>query len=381
MDAGITPGGSDLVQRAKGMILAPRDEWPRIVAEAKPVPAIFSGYVLPLAAIGPVAGLIGGQVFGYGQFITYRPTLAASLGTAVLAFVLALVGIAVLTLIAEFLAPKFGGVANRAGAFRLVAYGSTAAWLVGVFGLVPSLAFFGLLGLYSIYLFYTGAGPTMQVPADKAAGYTAVTIVCAVLLSLVVSPITVAVLGLFGAGVTASADAGGTISLPDGRKVDLGDTQKFAKRMEDAASGKLPPVSASKLQELLPATINGYTRGETSSGSVDQLGSSAEGRYAAGDKQIVLKIVDMSAMGALAGMGAAMGVEQNREDADSYEKTATIDGQIRIEEWNRKTGQGRYAVMVASRFMIEAQGNPGSIDELRAAVAMIDQDDLEDLVD
>ena len=54
---------------------------------------------------------------------------------------------------------------------------------------------------------------------------------------------------------------------------------------------------------------------------------------------------------------------------------------MRIEEWNRKTGQGRYAVMVGNRFMIEAQGNPGSVEELKAAVAQIDQEDLEDLLD
>lgn len=381
MDAGVTPGGSDLVDRAKGMILSPRDEWPRIATEGKSAADIVKGYVLPLAAIGPVAGLIGGQVFGYGAFITYRPTLVASIGTAIVSFVLTIVGVLVLTLVAELLAPKFNGVADRGNAFRLVAYGATAAWLVGVFGLIPSLAFFGILGLYSIYLIYTGATPMMKVPPEKAAGYTAVTMLCAVLLSLVVSPVTVAVMGAFGVGAAATADAGGTVTLPGGGKIDVGDTQKFAKQMEDAANGKIPPVPASKLQELLPPTVNGFTRAETSSGSVGQLGSTAEGRYAAGDKQIVLKIVDMTAMGALAGMGAAMGVEQNREDADSYEKTGTVDGQMRIEEWNRTTGQGRYAVVVGNRFMIEAQGNPGNIDELKAATALIDQDDLEDLLD
>lgn len=373
MDAGITPGGSDLVQRAKGMILAPRDEWPKVVAEAKPASEIFKTYVLPLAAIGPVAGLIGGQLFGYGTIITYRPTLAASLGTAAIAYALTLLGVVALSLIVDFLAPKFGGVADRANALRLVAYGSTAAWVVGVFGLVPSLAFFGLLGLYSIYLFYTGAAPLMKVPNDKAVGFTAVTILGAIVVSLLISPITLAVMGAFGAGAVTAVDAGGTLALPGGGKIDVGE-------IEEAANGKRPPVPAASLQDLLPATVNGYTRSEISSSSVGQLGSTAEGRYTADDKQIVLKIVDMSAMGAIAGMGAAMGVEQSREDADSYERTATVDGQLRIEEWNRKTGQGRYAVTVGKRFMVEAQGNPGNVEELKAAVTQIDQDDLEDLL-
>ena len=65
---------------------------------------------MPLAAIGAVAGLIDGQVFGYGAFgISYRPALAAGVVTALVTYGLTLVFVYLLALIIDLLASKFGG--------------------------------------------------------------------------------------------------------------------------------------------------------------------------------------------------------------------------------------------------------------------------------
>ena len=71
-----------------------------------------------------------------------------------------------------------------------------------------------------------------------------------------------------------------------------------------------------------------------------------------------------------------MNVQQSREDADSYSKTATVDGQLQTEEWNKATGSGKFSRMVANRFTIEAEGSAASINELKSAVATVDPDDL-----
>ena len=64
-----TPGGlppsHSLVDRAKSIVLQPKAEWPVIDAEPTTIRDIYMGYVLPLAAIGPVCQLIGGQLCGY----------------------------------------------------------------------------------------------------------------------------------------------------------------------------------------------------------------------------------------------------------------------------------------------------------------------------
>lgn len=381
MEQGSGVTANPLVARAKAIILTPKDEWLKIAGETQSSSEIFTRYVIPLAAIGPVAGLIGGQIFGYGAFgFSWRPGIFAALGTAVISFLLTLVGVVILTFIAEFLAPKFGGEGNRPQAFKLVAYGSTAAWLAGIFGLIPSLGFFGLLGLYSIYLYYTGASPVMKVPQDKAAAYTAVTILCAILLAFIVTPITAAVTGLFFAGSTYSAgDASGKINLPGGGTLDVDKAEEFGKRMEDAASGKIVPVSAAQMQAMLPGSIGAYQRTATESAAMGQMGSQASATYESGPHRFTLKIVDMSAMGALAGMGAALGVEQSREDAESYERTQTVDGQMRTEAWNKGSNTGKFGVIVSNRFLIEADGSAANIDELKSAVATVDQEELEDL--
>jgi len=375
--------GSPLMARVKAIILAPKDEWPVIAAETRSSGAIFTRYVLPLAAIGPVASLIGGQVLGYDAFgFTYRPDLTAALGTALIGFLLTLVGVVVLTFIAEFLAGKFGGQANRAQAFKLVAYGSTAAWLAGIFGLIPSLGFFNLLGLYSIYLYYAGATPVMKVPHEKAASYTAVTVLCAIVLTFIVTPITAALTGPFFAGSAyPGGNVGGKIDLPGGGSLNAKEAEAFARRMEEAAKGNLAPVPTEQMQAMLPGSVGAYHRTATESAAMGQMGSTAQAIYEAGPNRFTLKIVDMSALGALAGMGAAMGVEQSREDAEGYERTQTVDGQMRSEAWNTGDSSGKYAVIVANRFLIEAEGSAASVDELKAAVATIDAEELENLAE
>src|SRR4051812_47600721 len=74
------PGGAspNLAARAKAILVDPKGEWPKIAAETESVQSVFTRYVVPLAAIGPVCGFIGGQVFGINALIvTIHPTLAA----------------------------------------------------------------------------------------------------------------------------------------------------------------------------------------------------------------------------------------------------------------------------------------------------------------
>lgn len=381
----MSPPGSpanSLVERAKGILLKPAEEWPRIAAEPATPGGLITRYALPLAAIGPVSTFLHGQLFGYGALgFTYKPGLVVGLSGLVVSYILGIVGIVVLALIADFLAPKFNGVSDRTAAFKLVVYGSTAAWLAGIAQLIPGLGILGLAGLYSLYLYYTGAAPLMKVPQDKAVAYTAVTIVCAIVLYLVIGAVSGAFLGMFGGGASSyMAGSGGTVSgklsVPGIGNIDLDKTQKAADDMKAAAEGKKPAVDPAKLQGLLPSAIGGYARTALETNALGGMGSEAEGTYTAGDKSFRLKVTDMGAMGALAGLGSAVGVASSRQDANGYEKTGTVDGHMQSESWNTSSGSGKFMVMVGNRFAVEASGEAGSIDELKAAVATIDQGTL-----
>ena len=379
----MTALSTSLAARAKALITRPADEWPVIAAEPATPADLMRGWAVPLAAIGPVAGFIHGQVFGFGAFgISYRPGIVAGLSTLVVSYVLGLIGVVVLALVAQNVAPRFGGVADRTSAFKLVVYGSTAAWVAGVFQLIPGLGLLAILGLYSLYLYYLGATPVMRVPQDKAAGFTAVTILAAVLLYIVVGAVSSAFLGIFGGGLGSHvADNSGTVSgkltVPGGGTVDIGALNAANEQIK--ANQNRPATSPDKLQALLPQSIGGYQRTAIESGAAGGLGSNADGTYIGAGNTFHLKVTDMAALGSLASIGSAMGVSSSKSDANGYEKTGTVDGHMQTEEWHKDSHSGKFSVMLANRFSVEAEGNAASIDELKAAVATIDQGALEKL--
>jgi len=224
--------------RIKRIILEPRTEWPRIDAEPMTVRGIMTGWVLPLAAIGPVARLIGSLVFGYGFLgLRYRPSVGSAIATAVIGYLAAVIATWVLALVIDALAPSFGGVKNNVQAMKVAAFSATAGWLAGIFGLIPSIAFLGLLGLYSLYLLYLGLPLLMKAPAERAMSYTIVTIIVAVVLFIVAGVLTSAVARAFvpapdlaGGTVTGSVAVPGVDVLKHAvASVDLGKLQALAK--------------------------------------------------------------------------------------------------------------------------------------------------------
>ncbi|MCW0196667.1 Yip1 family protein [Sphingopyxis sp.] len=191
----LPPAASGLFQRAKDILLKPKETWPVIAAESATTGSIYVPYVLLLAAIGPLAGFIGGQVFGITFLgVTYHPPLAGALVSAVLSYGLTLASVFLLALVIDGLAPSFGGQKDQVQALKVAAYAGTAGWVGGIFGLVPALAVIGMLfGLYGLYLLYLGLPVLMKAPQDKALGYTAVVIVVAIILFLIVGAVVAAV--------------------------------------------------------------------------------------------------------------------------------------------------------------------------------------------
>jgi hypothetical protein len=229
---------SNLVARVKNILLQPKAEWEVIDREPSSVGQIMRSWVLPLAAIPAIASLIGALVFGYSFFgVTYRPGVVEAIGTAITQYVLAIVGVYVLALIIDALAPQFGGTKNRVQAMKVAAYSATAAWVAGIFGLIPSLAMLGILGLYSLYLLYLGLPRLMKAPADKAMGYTIVTILAAIVLAFLIGAVMAPITALFGGGPgnMTAAQTTGTVTIPGGGELDLGKMEAAAKEMEAAA--------------------------------------------------------------------------------------------------------------------------------------------------
>lgn len=187
----------DIVSRAKNMIMSPAAEWPVVAGEPATVGGLYQGYIIPLAAIPPIATLIGHLLFGHVGF-------GAALILAIVTFVLSLVVVYVIGWVAAMLAPSFEGRNDNIAGLKLAAYGSTAAWVGGIFHIIPALGILaGLAALYGIYLFYTGITPVMGVPSNRAVIYLIVLIVAWIVLSIIVGIILALVIGgsMVGAGM------------------------------------------------------------------------------------------------------------------------------------------------------------------------------------
>lgn len=182
---------SGIVERAKNILLKPKDTWPVIAAEPATTQSIYVPYVVLLAAIGPLASFIGGQVFGITVFgVTYHPPLAGALVSAIVSYGLSLATIFILALVIDGIAPNFGGEKNQVQALKVAAYSATAGWVGGIFGILPALAVIGLLfALYGLYLLYLGLPVLMKVPQDKALVYTVVVVVVYIVLFLIVGAV------------------------------------------------------------------------------------------------------------------------------------------------------------------------------------------------
>lgn len=387
-DLGPAPSASStLIDRVKNILLSPTTEWPAIDAEPSSIADIYKSHVLPLAAIGPVANFIGTSVLGFSAFgITYRAPIVAGLAGAIIHYLLTLGGVYVLALIIDSLAPQFGATKNRTGAFKVAAYGATAGWIAGIFGILPALALLGLLGLYSLYLIYLGLPVVMKAPADKAAGYTAVVVLVALVLAIIVGAVAVPITRMFGPSASYGTASGGTLTLPGGASVDTGKLEEAGKKLEAAAAGMqngqaAPATPPDQLLAMLPATLpGGLARTSTDTGSAGAAGisgSNAKGVYGSGENAITLEVTDLGAVGGLAALGGALGVQSSHQDATSYEKVGKVDGRMTTEKYDSTSKSGSYSTVVGDRFLVAAEGTAPSIDVFKAAVAAVDLGKLE----
>ncbi len=186
----------NLIARAAAIIARPRAEWPRIAEEEPNIAAIYLFYVMPLAAIPAIASAFGASLVGIALpgmgVIRMEPGQAFVSGA--FQYAMQLATIYVMALVLAWLAPRYGGSGDRASAFKVVAYAWTPAWLAGLFNLMPALSFLTLLGLYAVYLIYTGLPAVMNVPQRRALMVTALLILIGVTLSALIG----ALIGLIG---------------------------------------------------------------------------------------------------------------------------------------------------------------------------------------
>jgi hypothetical protein len=399
----------NLVERVQAILLKPKDTWPVIAGEGGDVASIYKNYLVYLAAIPAVATFIGLSIVGAGAFgISFRVPIVTGLVNMVVGFVLSLAMVYVLSLIANALAPTFKGEKNALNAFKLVAYGSTAGLVGGVFNLLPALSMLGVLAaLYSIYLLYTGIPVLMKAPEDKALGYTAVLIVCGIVAAVIVGAVSAVFTpkpSMSLGGSTSSDNV--SIKLPgsditiDTAKIEaIGKQVEAASKKMEEAQAKGDTAAAGKamsemmgaamgagqggqafapdaLQVFVPSRLGAMERTAIEARSDNAMGMTfstvtSEFRNDAG--RVEVKVQDLGAMPALAmAMGAWANSTVNRETQDEVEKVYQRDGASIKEEYRKDGSRAEMSMMLANGVMIEVTGDNVDMDGVRSAMAALD---------
>jgi hypothetical protein len=410
----------DTVARAKNICLTPKTEWPIIAEEQTPTAALVTGYVAPLAAIGAVAGLIGSSIVGVtAPFIgTYRVPIAAGLVTAIFAFVMAIVGVFILSFVISALAPTFDGQKNSAQALKVAVYSYTPAWIAGVLHILPLLGILSLLAaLYGLYLLYLGLPRLMKCPEDKAGVYTAVVVVCAVVLSIAISLVGAAIggAGMMATGGLAAAARSDRANVTFDKDSALGKLQALGDKLDEsnkkveaaqkagdqkaavAASmdglatllggGKrVDPIGVDELKPFVPDTFAGLAKKSSSAqktGIAGLMVSKAEAVYADGaaDKRVTLEISDSGGASGLVGLAGWASVQEEKDDESGSERTHKVDGRLVHEKLSKTGGTNEFSVVLGDRFVVSASGRGVGLNDLKDAVAKLDLGKLESMKD
>ena len=180
-------------------MLGPKQEWTAIQGEFTTAPSIYWRYLVPMAAIGPLAATVGTIISGGERSSlagTYNISMMDAVTRGVLEYALNLVGVYLFAMAIAILAASLGGQRNQVQALKVAAYGSTPYWLAGVLAILPKLTPIGLLlSLYSARLFASGLVTVTQVPREKTGVATLLTVVGGVVVVLLISAILQLVVG------------------------------------------------------------------------------------------------------------------------------------------------------------------------------------------
>lgn len=178
----------NIVERAKAIILKPKETWEIIKAEQTTVRELFTSYAAVLAVIPAAATFIGFSLVGYSLPVGhYRVPVLSGLVHAILQYVLTLVGAYAVAFIIDALAPKFDSRKDLTAAAKLAVFAATPAWVGGALAILPALSPLILIAsLYSLYLFYIGLPVMMETPKEKTLVYFIVVIIASIVVSMII---------------------------------------------------------------------------------------------------------------------------------------------------------------------------------------------------
>ena len=393
------------------MLVRPQATWQQVSQESMTMGNIYRQYLVFLAAIPALSSFVGLSLVGTGAFgVRFRQPLLEGLAQMALSYVLGLVMVWVMAWIANALAPRFGGEKNLLNAFKLIAFGATAAMLGGLFSIMPALALLGVIAaLYTVYLIYLGVPVMMKVASEKAVAYTAVLIVCGIVVSILVSLGSALFSGNGKTQALASSDKtaksektaksghidiripGTDIRLDTaqmeaaGRALESaqakGDTDAAGQAMRQVLGAVLggqgqAAMTLAQLRSFMPEQIGEFKRAALDVRSEGAMGvtiPSVTAQFAGNTSQLEIRIQDFGHLPAIAFSKAAWARNTiEREDAQEVERVYQKDG-MRIKELHAKNGDSaQIHYLLPNHVLVELNGQSADMEAVRKAADQID---------
>jgi hypothetical protein len=154
-----------LIGRAWRILFRTEVEWELIDGESASVPGLFVGYACILAAIRPLAEIPQ-------NVLLIHWTAAPTLEITALRYAASLLGVFIVGLVINALAPLYHGEKNLVQAMKLSVYSHTAGWVVGLLYIMPIPGFLAMIGgLYGLYILLLGLPTLMRSAREETAGY------------------------------------------------------------------------------------------------------------------------------------------------------------------------------------------------------------------
>jgi hypothetical protein len=168
---------SNLISRVIGLVTNPAGEWRKIDGETTTLAKLVTTYTVILAAILPIAFILGGLLMGGGSGI------GTLIIIALIYYAFHVIVPVALSFVIDLLAPNFGTAKNSMQAAKLAIYSATPTHLAGILFILASNMFGGLqwlpvlIGLgWGGYLLFLGLPILMRTPADKTPAYAGVSV-------------------------------------------------------------------------------------------------------------------------------------------------------------------------------------------------------------
>ncbi|HQH27616.1 MAG TPA: Yip1 family protein [Oligoflexia bacterium] len=233
--------------RAKDILLDPKGIWEKLKSEEQTIEGLFRNYgflILALPVIFKFLRMVSvGIELPFG--VTYHWPFIQGVFFSIVSYFLQIIGVFLMALIIEKLAPRFSCSVKRVDALKLVVYSLTPASLTSVFYLIPGLGVLLLLGgLYSLYLFYQGFGCMTGVAQESRMKYFGFSLGASAAAAFVVF-LVLSLAGPAMPGPEPKVTVPKTLKLPGNVNVDTEQLQKGLNQLEKTVQEFQKSVPAS----------------------------------------------------------------------------------------------------------------------------------------